>query len=82
MRASRPRWLGAGCLFGWSVFIAALAVFVFLRQGFSYGTSDLNRVTADSQPILFWSFEIACFFIAVFLFTRAVKEFRLWRQHH
>jgi hypothetical protein len=82
MRASRPRWLGAGCLFGWSVFIASLAVLVFLRRGFNYGTSDLNRITAESQPVWFWGFEIACAFIAAFLFARAVREFRLWRQHH
>jgi len=82
MRASRPHWFGAGCLLGWSVFIAALAVFVFLRRGFSYGTSELNRITAESQPIVFWGFEIACVLIAAFLLARAVREFRLWRQHH
>jgi hypothetical protein len=73
MRAFHPRWLGVGCLFGWSVFIAALAVFVFLRRGFSYGTSDLNRISAESQPVVFWGLEITCAFIAVFLFARAVK---------
>ena len=82
MKALRPLWYGAVGLFGWSVFMFSLAVFVLLGHGFSYGTSDSNRVTAESQPFVFWSFEIGCLFIAVFLLLRAIKEFRTWRQRH